>query len=245
MVPVLADDKKQGNPLRVHVEPYDYLPLDENAFKGEMPKSEKFYPFSPFNLFIQRKLFMHNMSHALCAYLGFLRDYEYIYETIADFDIKYVAFKALTQSALAISKENGVEIDGLLMHAEDLLYHFSNKALADTVARVGKDTKRKLSPNDRLIGAIKLCDKYNLPCEYLCIGVSAGLNFNPDGDEQSKEVYQYAKEYGAKQTLLTYSGYDGRMVDLIENLYQMIREGKSLCALIKHVDKICGKTLKV
>lgn len=245
MVPVLADDKKQGNPLRVHVEPYDYLPLDENAFKGEMPKSEKFYPFSPFNLFIQRKLFMHNMSHALCAYLGFLRDYEYIYETIADFDIKYVAFKALTQSALAISKENGVEIDGLLMHAEDLLYRFSNKALADTVARVGKDTKRKLSPNDRLIGAIKLCDKYNLPCEYLCIGVSAGLNFNPDGDEQSKEVYQYAKEYGAKQTLLTYSGYDGRMVDLIENLYQMIREGKSLCALIKHVDKICGKTLKV
>ena len=28
MVPVLSEDKKQGNPLRVHVEPYDYLPLD-------------------------------------------------------------------------------------------------------------------------------------------------------------------------------------------------------------------------
>ena len=245
MVPVLTDDKKQGNPLRVHVEPYDYLPLDKNAFKGEMPKSEKFYPFSPFNLFIQRKLFMHNMSHALCAYLGFLRDYEYIYETIADFDIKYVAFKSLIQSALAISKENDVVIDGLLAHAEDLLYRFTNKALADTVARVGKDTKRKLSANDRLIGAIKLCDKYNLPCEYLCIGVASGLNFNPDGDEQSKEVYEYAKENGARQTLLNYSDYSGRMVDLIETLYQMIRDGKSLCALVEHVDKLCGKTFKV
>ena len=245
MVPVLSEDKKQGNPLRVHVEPYDYLPLDKNAFKCDIPEVEKIYPFTPFNLFIQRKLFMHNMSHATTAYLGYLRDYEYIYEAIADFDIKYVAFKALTQSALAVSKENGVEIKGLIAHAEDLLYRFANKALADTVARVGRDTKRKLSSNDRLIGAIKLCEKYDLPCEYLCIGVAAGLNFNPDGDQASQEVYADAVKNGARAALKQYADYEGRNVELIETLYGMIRNGKQISALVKYVEEIGSQTMRV
>ncbi|MBE7061646.1 MAG: mannitol dehydrogenase [Clostridiales bacterium] len=245
MVPVLPEEKKQGNPLRVYVEPYNILPVDKDAFKGEIPDMEKLYPFAPFNLFIQRKLFMHNMSHATCAYLGYLRDYEYIYEAIADFDIKYVAYRALTQSALAVSKENGVEIDSLLAHAENLLYRFTNKALADTVARVGKDTKRKLSSNDRLIGAINLCDKHNLSCEYLCIGVAAGMAFDPEGDDSSKEICAFAKENGAKDTLKKYCNYDGRMADLIATLYGMIQNGKQISALVKYVDELSGKTMRV
>ncbi len=245
MVPMLSEEKRRGNPLRVAVEPYDILPVDKAAFKGEIPDLEKLYPFAPFNLFIQRKLFMHNMSHATCAYLGYLRDYEYIYESVADFDIKYVAYRALTQSALAVSKENGVEIDGLLAHADNLLYRFKNKALADTVARVGKDTKRKLSANDRLIGAINLCDKHNLPCEYLAIGVAAGMCFAPEGDDSSKELCAYALANGAEQTLKTYCNYEGRMTALITSLYGMIRDGKQLSALVKYVDEISGKTMRV
>ena len=65
MVPVMTEEKKQGNPLRVCVEPYNILPVDKDAFKGEIPEIKNLYPFAPFNLFIQRKLFMHNMSHAL------------------------------------------------------------------------------------------------------------------------------------------------------------------------------------
>ena len=245
MVPVLSDDKKRGNPLRVAVEPYNILPVDKNAFKGEIPKLEKLYPFAPFNLFIQRKLFMHNMSHATCAYLGYLRDYQYIYESVADFDIKYVAYRALVQSANAVAKENGVEIDDLLSHAENLLYRFTNKALADTVARVGKDTKRKLGSNDRLIGAIKLADKHNLPCEYLCIGVAAGMCFNPSEDESSVEIFEFAKSNGAKQTLEKYCDYNGRMTDLICTLYDMIKSGKQISALIKYVEILTGKSIRV
>ena len=32
MVPVMTEEKKQGNPLRVFVEPYNILPVDLNAF---------------------------------------------------------------------------------------------------------------------------------------------------------------------------------------------------------------------
>jgi mannitol-1-phosphate 5-dehydrogenase len=245
MVPVLSEEKRRGNPLRVAVEPYDILPVDKAAFKGEIPALKKLYPFEPFHLFIQRKLFMHNMSHATCAYLGYLRDYQYIYESVADYDIKYVAYRALVQSANAVAKENNVGIDDLLSHAENLLYRFTNKALADTVARVGKDTKRKLSANDRLIGAINLADKHNLPCEYLCIGVAAGMFFDPDGDDSRKEICAFAKEFGPSETLKKYCNYDGRMKDLICTLYDMIKSGKQISSLIKYCEILTGKSVRV
>ena len=245
MVPVMTEEKKAGNPLTVYVEPYNILPVDKDAFKGEIPDVKNLYPFSPFNLFIQRKLFMHNMSHALCSYLGYLRDYTYIYECVNDYDIRYVAYKALIQSAQAVCKENKVDINFLIDHADNLLYRFQNKALGDTVERVGKDTIRKLSSNDRLIGALKLCEKNGIDGSYLCIGIAAGMLFNPEADERSVELYNYALEFGAKETLKKYSEYEGKYADMIENFYVLLKKGKQINTLIKNTDIENNKGMRV
>lgn len=245
MVPVVPEEKKQGNPLRVYVEPYNILPVDKDAFKGEIPEVKNLYPYAPFNLFIQRKLFMHNMSHATCAYLGALRSYTYIYEAVADFDIKYVASKALVQSATAVAKENGAEMDFLISHAENLLFRFKNVELGDTVERVGRDTIRKLGSNDRLIGAINLCEKHNLPCEYLCLGVAAGLHFKPESDASSVEVATFAKEKGVKKALEKYCAYTGEKVQLIEELYNMIADGKAIPEIVEYCADKSGKEIRV
>lgn len=245
MVPALSEEKKKGNPLRVAVEPYNILPVDKNAFKGEIPQVKNLYPYSPFNLFIQRKLFMHNMSHALTAYLGNLKGYEFIYQAIADYDIRYGALRALTQSAQAIAKENQADMSFLISHAENLLYRFTNKALQDTVERVGKDTIRKLSENDRLIGAINLCEKHGVNCEYLCLGVAAGMLFNPSNDERSIELKAYADENGVISTLEKYSNYTGKNAELIKTLYDYLKQGTSLYEILNYCDYIAGKTIRV
>ena len=245
MVPVVPEEKKQGNPLRVYVEPYNILPVDKDAFKGKIPEVKNLYPYAPFNLFIQRKLFMHNMSHATCAYLGALRSYNYIYEAVADFDIKYVAAKALVQSATAVAKENGAEMDFLISHAENLLFRFKNVELGDTVERVGRDTIRKLGSNDRLIGAINLCEKHNLPCEYLCLGVASGLHFKPENDASSVEVATFAKENGVRAALEKYCAYTGEKVSLIEELYGMITDGKSIPEIVEYCADKSGKEIRV
>ncbi|MBO5851602.1 MAG: mannitol dehydrogenase [Clostridia bacterium] len=246
MVPALPEDKKQGNFLRVAVEPYDILPVDKDAFKGEIISDVKnLYPFSPFNLFIQRKLFMHNMSHATCAYLGYLKNYEYIYEAVNDYEIRYVAYRVLTESALALSIENKVDVKILLEHAENLLYRFQNVALGDTIARVGKDAIRKLSENDRLIGALNLCEKHGVSADILCVAIASAMFFNVSDDERSLELCAFAKENGAKLTLEKYSNYKGAKVEVIETLYSMLKNGKSLTDLIKYCDDLSGKETKV
>ena len=245
MVPALPEEKKQGNFLRVAVEPYDILPIDKDALKGEISDVKNIYPFSPFNLFIQRKLFMHNLSHATCAYLGYLKNYEYVYEAVNDYEIRYVAYRALTQSALALSIENKVDIKILLEHAENLLYRFQNVALGDTIERVGKDTIRKLSENDRLIGALNLCEKHGVSSNILCVAIASAMFFNVGSDERSVELCAFAKENGAKKTLEKYSNYKGEKVEVIETLYSMLKDGKSLTELIKYCDDLSGKETKV
>ncbi len=246
MVPVMTEEKKAGNALRVYVEPYNILPVDKDAFKGEIPTDVKnLYPFSPFNLFIQRKLFMHNMSHALCSYLGYLRDYEYVYQTVNDFDIEYVALKALTSSALAVSIENNSDIKPLIDHADNLLYRFKNTALGDTVKRVGKDTKRKLGSNDRLIGALKLCEKHGVDANYICIGIASGMVFNPSDDESSVELSNFALNNGVKETLKVYSDYQGKYVEIIEEMYKAISEKKPLSYLITIAENQNNKGIRV
>ena len=70
MVPVQTEEMKAGEPMRVCVERYGFLPVDKDAFKGEIPKISNMVPFAPFDFYLKRKLYIHNMGHATCAYLG-------------------------------------------------------------------------------------------------------------------------------------------------------------------------------
>ena len=73
MVPVQTEEMKAGNPLRICAEKYDFLPVDKAAFKGEIPDIKNMVPYEPFDFYIKRKLYVHNMGHAICSYLGLFR----------------------------------------------------------------------------------------------------------------------------------------------------------------------------
>lgn len=176
MVPVQTEEMKDGEPLRVCVESYDYLPVDKAAFRGQIPPVLGMVPFAPFDFYIERKLYIHNMGHATCAYLGSLRKLEYISQSIAVPEIRLIVQNAMLESAMALSKKYGVELSQLACHIEDLLYRFTNRALGDTCARVGGDPARKLSGQDRLIGAAaSVLEAGQLPA-YIAIGAAAGLH---------------------------------------------------------------------
>lgn len=178
MVPVMTPEMQEGNALRICVEEYDKLPVDKTGFVGGIPSIKNLIPFAPFEFYIHRKLFIHNMAHALLAYMGSLKGYKYIWEAVEDEYIRRIVTEAMNESALALSKEHGVEFSVLKEHVEDLIFRFGNHQLGDTVERVGRDLKRKLSSNDRLAGAIKLCQKNGIAPINICIGVAAALHFN-------------------------------------------------------------------
>ena len=175
MVPVQTEEMKDGEPLRVCVEEYGFLPVDKAAFKGEIPAIDNMVPFAPFDFYIKRKLYVHNMGHAICAYLGDLMNLEYIWQSIDVANVRIIVQNAMLESAMALSGKYGASLADLQLHITDLLGRFTNQALKDTCQRVGGDPARKLSPEDRLIGAAKLALAQGITPAYIAVGAAAGV----------------------------------------------------------------------
>jgi mannitol-1-phosphate 5-dehydrogenase len=182
MVPVMTEEMKEGNILKVWAEPFCTLPVSKDAFKGKIPEIEGMKAESKFEYYIQSKLFLHNMGHCLTAYLGRLNGYTYIYEAIENENIRQIVSRAMDSAAEALSREHGKPLSEVKDYAADLLARFGNRFLRDTVERVGRDVKRKLGENDRLIGAARLCRKHGIDNTYMKIGIASALLFGEDYD---------------------------------------------------------------
>ncbi len=180
MVPVQTPEMQKGNALRVCVEAYDKLPLDKAAVKGEFPPIKNVIWYTPFEFYIERKLYIHNMGHAMTAYLGDLLGCEYIWQAIENPVVELMVIRAMTASAIALAKRHGDDAAPLFAHVQDLIRRFANRGLGDTVKRVGGDIRRKLSPGDRLVGALKMCKEQGVDSIYIEAAIAAALCFSHD-----------------------------------------------------------------
>lgn len=240
MVPVQTDEMKDGEPLRVCVEKYGFLPVDKAAFKGAVPDIPGMVPFEPFDFFIKRKLFIHNMGHATTAYLGGLKGADYIYEAIDDPEIRTITQNAMLESAQALSRRYKVDLAGIQLHITDLMGRFTNAALKDTCARVGGDPARKLSPADRLIGSATLALEEGITPAYIAVGAAAGVKRFLDEAERP----QTPEEAGRVLTEVSALDKDAPLAKLILGYYGMIEGGCTLADLRRKADGCKAASLK-
>ncbi len=182
MVPVMTDAMREGDITRVWVEPYCTLPVDRAAFRNPIPEIRGMIPSEPFAYYIQSKLYLHNMGHAVAAYMGMQKGIEYIWQAMEDKEIRETVAAAMKASALALSLEHGKPLSEVEAYAEDLQRRFCNRYLGDTTKRVGRDTKRKLAPDDRLLGALALCQKHGIAADAVKKGIMAALDYLWEND---------------------------------------------------------------
>ena len=229
MVPIQTEVMRAGDPLRVCTEAYAFLPVDKDAFKGPVPAIKGLVPYSPFEFYLRRKLYLHNMGHACCAYLGLYAGKTYLYEAVADQTIELMTRAAMAESAAALSQTYQAPVKDLMAHADDLVYRFQNKALGDSCTRVGADIPRKLSREDRLIGAARFCLDAGIQPVFITLGAAAAL-------------YQYHIEQGfaqteaaASRTMIELSGLraEDSLAGLILGFYRLFAQGTSLNELYK------------
>lgn len=205
MVPPLTPEMRAKDKLLICVEPYCELPVDRDAFKGEIPDLVGLVPYSPFEFYIKRKLFLHNGGHALCAYLGNLKGYEYIWQAIADPEIREAARASMLASAHALIARFGEGVrENVESNVDDLLRRFQNRALKDTVARVGADPVRKLRRNDRVVGAALFCLEQGVDPSPIITGIVAALKFDRADDPTAPEIQKALREQGIEYVMQHY-----------------------------------------
>lgn len=149
---------------------------------------------------IEEKLYILNCGHAVCAYLGYRRGYKYIHEAMNDEAINRSVVGAMLEAQRALQCKHGRALHyGAMIN--DILASFSNAALMDTVARVGRDPVRKLQSDDRLVGPAKLAYRYGIETTYLVQGCAAALSFAEQGDPQAAEMQKLIRERGLEYSL--------------------------------------------
>ncbi|MBN1420583.1 MAG: hypothetical protein JXP34_17550, partial [Planctomycetes bacterium] len=131
--------------------------------------------------FEEAKLYGHNATHALLAYLAKRAGVEMIAEA-RDVPglVAFVRAAFLEESGGAlIARHGGIDPlfteAGYRAYADDLIERMLNPFLRDTVERVGRDPTRKLGWEDRLIGTIRVAMGEGVRCGRYAVGAAAAL----------------------------------------------------------------------
>ena len=158
-------------------------------------------PCEQFRYYIKRKLFVHNLGHAVTGYFGFLKGCRYIHEAMSIPSIAALSKAAMEESGRALCLEFPEYRDLTIRHIDDLMSRFCNAALADPVTRVCADPLRKLGPDDRLVGAMRNCLSWEVDCPHILSSIAAALLFENDLDHSSVAMHGQIRNLGCEDFL--------------------------------------------
>jgi mannitol-1-phosphate 5-dehydrogenase len=180
LVPVTAGDTRA-----FLVEAFNRILISQVAFAPEIKFQRGIEVFEekvdllPFE---EAKLYGHNATHALAAYIGLVRGVGRIADLPQSPGIVPFLRAAFIQEsgAALLKKHTGVDElfteAGYTYYADDLLERMINPQLRDTVERVGRDAARKLGWDDRLIGVIRVALQQGITPHRYALGAAAALN---------------------------------------------------------------------
>jgi mannitol-1-phosphate 5-dehydrogenase len=131
--------------------------------------------------FEEAKLYGHNATHAMAAYLCAVRGLQYIADLRRDPGLLgFIRDAFLKESGEALIRRHaGVDplftTAGYHAYALDLLERMTNPFLQDSVERVGRDPHRKLGWDDRLVGTLRLALHQKIVPHRYAVGTAAAL----------------------------------------------------------------------
>jgi mannitol-1-phosphate 5-dehydrogenase len=218
MSPAPTSEQRAADPALIIAEPYKVLPVDRQAFVGDIPRVVGMEPVTPFDAYVARKLYIHNAAHAMLGYLGYRHGYAYGYEVLDDPWVRPLLDQALDESRRALVAEHGFDSQTLQEHVREILARLANRVLADPISRLARDPLRKLAPGDRLVGAARLAERHGIRPQGLAWGIAAALAYDDPDDTHAVEL----------QTRLAREGLGGILHHVCD-----IEEGEPLAGLVR------------
>ncbi len=214
------------DPSFIVVEPHRELYVTRDDFVGEIPKIQDMTITDKYDAFVSRKLYVHNCSHAILAYLGFLRGYKLSDEAIEDSYIHSFVRNAMLESSHAMNVHYSFSMIEMKQYCNDLLHRYNNHALGDTIFRIAKDPIRKLQPDDRLVGAARMAESAGVSPVALSVGIAAAYCFDPESDPVACELQRMIEKSGIEKVLfeISHINPDEDLGQLVLEEYKNLRK---------------------
>jgi mannitol-1-phosphate 5-dehydrogenase len=186
-----------GEGVDVTVEPFYEWAIERPPFGDDPPRIPGAHFVDDLAPYIERKLFTVNTGHAATAYFGAQAGVETISEALADDDLAARVSAALEETSALLSAKHGLDEGELARYRATILTRFGNRALPDTVWRVGRQPLRKLSRHERFVGPAAEAAERGLPVDALVDAMGAALAFDDSEDAQSVDLQRMLREQDA------------------------------------------------
>jgi mannitol-1-phosphate 5-dehydrogenase len=174
--------------LTISSENYPYLQYDADRLGDYRPDIKGLKPVNHFGNFLTRKLFTYNAASAVVAYLGYI----YGYTDYADAANSPVILALLDHNYAVTNKvlcaEFGYDPDDQREFAQLSRNKFTSTVIKDTVARNAREPQRKLGPDERIIGPMKLIYAHGENPDVLMMTAAAALLYDGEGEDAWREI---------------------------------------------------------
>ena len=154
------------------------------------------------------KLFIHNAPHAILAYLGAKKKYQYIHEAMNDKIIRKIVTSSMKEISEGLIKSGLVNENFVKYYRNKEIKRFENKILYDPISRVAREPLRKLASDNRIILSLRLSFLgKKIPINTL-IGLKAALSYHDKNDDESVYLYNSKKSLSESEILKKISGIE-------------------------------------
>lgn len=232
-----TEEMKKEDELVVLTNGYPEMPADKTAFKGQLPVSNKIKYSEKIMAEEVRKMYTYNMIHAVFAYIGSQKGFQYVVECTQDEEVREIAIQTLNEVSEGLQKEFGFTPEEMEIWNKRVMKNMSNPILKDALNRVGGDPVRKLNNKDRLVGPALLCRKNGIMPYYLAKAIAGAFNYNNTEDASCKIIQEFIKENGIKAAIRNFCGLDKELelIQLINEHYEKAVKGAGIKENIKRV----------
>ncbi|TGB01131.1 mannitol-1-phosphate 5-dehydrogenase [Halobacillus salinus] len=212
------------------VEPYYEWIIEEPAvLNRDLPRLEGATYVEDLEPFIERKLYIVNLGHAVTAYAASLQGYATIQSALKETQMEEFLRKALQEAAEYSIQFHGFGADEMNTFIDKTIKRFQNDNVRDPVFRVGRAPIRKLGHDERLIKPTRTLFERGLPVENLVTAIAAAFLFDNPEDDESVTLKAYISKYGINNAVTHFTGIeDPSLQKKIVDRYHNWNESHSL-----------------
>jgi mannitol-1-phosphate 5-dehydrogenase len=235
--------RKQGGtgaePIVLVGDPPSDFVVHGPELRGRLPSIQGMRVVSDYRAYVQKKLFTFSAGHATTAYLGALKGYRYIHAAIRDLEIRARVLAAMEEGRRGLAAEYGSELAGTYRELLAIVARFENAALNDPLERVGRDPKRKLGCDDRIVGAALMAERAGIRPLRLALAAAAAMCFQCPADASACALQRDVDERGPAAVIESVAGLDpasgvGR---LVTQQWRRLAEGRAPDAKLLSLDR--------
>ena len=213
-----ASESPVDDPLLVWTNGISELPVNSQAFKGEIPNLNFFRLVIDMHNEEMRKLYTYNMLHTLLAYHGFQYKCQLLRDCLEMDRIRKEGQAALQESSQVLQKAAGFSREDMDIWNAQVWEQTSSPVLGGPVLRMGGEPLRKLARRDRLVAPALLARQHGISNQHLIKGIAAGFHFNPPEDREAQDIQNRIRDIGIRRTIQAVCQLSEDEQDLLEQI---------------------------